>query len=126
MASGFIEISGKKSFSTRWTAFDETVRIIVKELEHMSSDEESLSLIVLLKSRIPPIDLNDQFEMGWGFIDEEKDDVVARIIEFNGLTETQIGMFWKAALSGYNKLKDRGEEYSVLLPDIMHELIELK
>ena len=126
MASGFIKISSERCYSPRWTGFDETIRIILKELEEMDSADTVLSLIEFLKSRIPPIDLNDDLEMGWGFIDEKNNDTVSRIIEFTELSDIQIDIFWKAANTGYKNLVESGEEYSTLNPELMKELIDLK
>ena len=126
MASGFIEISSDKSYSPRWTGFDETIRIIIKELKDIDTNETTISLIEFLKSRIPPTNLNDSLEMGWGFIDEKNNDTVARIIEFSELSDNQIEIFWKAANNGYKKLVDFGEDYSTLNLELMKELIDLK
>ena len=126
MASGFIEISSDKCYSPRWTGFDETIRVILKELKDINSTETTLSLIEFLKSRIPPANLNDGLEMGWGFIDEKNNDTVSRIIEFTELSDIQIEIFWKAANTGYKKLVEFGEDYSTLNPGLMKELIDLK
>ena len=126
MASGFIEVSSGKCFSPRWTGYDETVRIILKELEKMPPNETVLSLTNILKSRIPPLDLKEGLEMGWGFIDEKNEDTVSRIIEFKELTEIQIKLFWKATILGYKKLIEIGEKYSTLRPELLKELIDLK
>lgn len=125
MASGFIEITDEKCYAPRWTGFDETVRILLIELKDLPRTEPVRSLTQFLQSRIPPTELPDELEMGWGFVDEEKEDVVSRIIEFKELTDDQIQVFWKAAKTGYEKLLEKGDAYSPLNPDLMKQLIEL-
>jgi len=125
MASGFIEISSDRCYSLRWTGFDETIRIILKELKDIEPTESTLSLIEFLESRIPPTNLDDGLEMGWGFINENNNTTVSKIIEYSELSENQIEIFWKAANTGYSKLLKFGKDYSTLNPEIMKELIDL-
>lgn len=125
MASGFIEISDNRSFSPRWTGFDEVIRIVICELKNelMHNSDE---LINHLESIIPPTDLDDGLEMGWGFIDYRIDGTTSRVLELKELSKTDLELFWTAVKNGYDNLIKLGTEYSTLYPKLMKELLDMQ
>ncbi|MBQ4804521.1 hypothetical protein J8L88_16795 [Aquimarina sp. MMG015] len=125
MASGFIEITDKKSFAPRWTGFDEVIKILIRELNN-NSDKNTSELIKHLESIIPPENFNEELEMGWGFIDERIDGTTSRVLELKKMTTENLELFWEAVKNGYDNLIKFGTEYSTLYPELMKELLEMK
>ena len=123
MASGFIEISNDRVFAVRWPAFDEIIRIIIRELKKMDNSE---NLILFLSAYIPKKQLKAGSELGWGFVDEKTNEIVSRIITLNELSHKDLELFWKAVESGNKQLIEQGKEYSFLQMDIMNDLLKLK
>lgn len=127
MASGFIDINKKNTFSIRWTGFDEIIKVVIKELTELNKEaEKTTELIKILDSYIPPSELEDGLEMGWGFIDERINGTRSRHIELYKLDESLVDLFWKATENGYHKLVKYGIEYSTLYPNLLKELVDLK
>ena len=125
MASGFIDVTDKKSFAPRWTGFDEIIKIVIRELS-FNNNEKSGGLIRHLESHIPPENFDEELEMGWGFVDHRINGTTSRVLELNKMSDSDTELFWKSVNNGFQKLTQQGSEYSTLNPDLMKELLELK
>lgn len=124
MASGFIEITDKDIFSTRWTGFDEILKLIIQELIETNNSKE---LIALLKTHIPPENYDeDELEMGWGFIGENTNKITSRVLELKEISKNDLQLFWNAVRKVNEKIDEFGSEYSSLNPALIKELLMLK
>ena len=124
MASGFIEIDDKKTFSARWTIYDEILHLLIAEL-NQSEDAEAQNVSKFLQSYTPPQNMDQDLEMGWGFITD--DDVVARIVPLSELNDEQRKLFWKTTEAVYSKLMTKKKENHALQiqSDLVKELLGL-
>jgi len=123
MASGFIKITDKDIFSTRWTGFDEILKLIIQELIEINNSKE---LIALLKTHIPPENYDeDELEMGWGFIDENTNKITSRLLELKEISKKDLQLFWNAASKVNDKIDEFGCEYSSINPTLIKELLML-
>lgn len=121
MASGFIILKDRSCFATRWTGYDKILAIIIREIKKINSSSE---LITILSNKIPHKNAKDEFEMGWGFIDESSREIISRELDMRGLSNEHHNLFWQALQEAHNNLLKMGEEYSILNPERSRQLLE--
>ncbi|MEL6675257.1 MAG: hypothetical protein AAFR61_23820 [Bacteroidota bacterium] len=123
MASGFIILEDRSCFATRWTGYDEIIRLLIRELTHLKGGE---TLIPILSEKIPREEDEQKGEMGWGFVNFEKDEIIERELDLRGLNTQGKRLFWQALERVVAKLAEQGKLYSGLNPDRPKELLEKK
>jgi hypothetical protein len=122
MASGFIILNDRSCFITRWTGYDEIIRIAIKELKHIKSGVELAKWL----SQIVPIKFNpnDPNQWGTGFISSKTDAVyLGKELDLRSLTKLNQLLFEKALNQGYSKLLNEGKNYSYLNPERLKDLL---
>ena len=123
MASGFIILEDGRCFSTRWTGYDEIIRIAVRELTLI---EDGIPLANWLAEQAPKeVDQEGVIECGWGFHPPNSDDVVNRTLDIRSLSPKSRELFWKALQKGCNKLLTLGKPYSFLTAERLPPLLTM-
>ncbi|MFT5859226.1 MAG: hypothetical protein ACI865_001326 [Flavobacteriaceae bacterium] len=122
MASGFIELSEEVCFSARWAHYDLLLELIIEELKETSS---SLDLVNFLETHLPPEDLAENLDMGWGFIDARVDGITTRILELQKLSEQNQFLFWNAVESALETIIERQSTYVEIVSESFIKLLEL-
>ena len=115
MAKGFITLENGEDFVTRWTGYDMILEIVTKELRNLGDNE----FADWLRTRFP----NENEEKGDDEFCNSKNEMIQRIIDLRGLTKTNREKFWQALSIGAKNLRQFGEEYSILNPDRLVELM---
>jgi len=123
VASGFIILKDRSCFATRWTGYDEIIRITIREIEKKDSSNE---LVKILSSKIPKEDEENETEMGWGFVDKELEEIISRDLDLRGLSNEHHELFWKSLQKAYENLVKLGKEYSYLNPDRPKALLNMR
>lgn len=127
MASGFIVLADGRCFARRWRAYDEIIRIVIREATEIPGGK---LLTEWLKLQIPENeDIGDR-EFGWGFFDSRSNQVINRMLDLRSLTPENQSIFRKSIQTGREKLSRLESAYSPLHPyfllllDHMFELVE--
>ncbi|MFC0518939.1 hypothetical protein ACFFGT_32290 [Mucilaginibacter angelicae] len=117
--NGFITLENGEDFSIRWTGYDEIIRIAIKELSFLDNSNE---LAEWLDTQVP----NENEDDG-NFVPfyKENGEMILRIIDVRGLTTANRLLFWTAVENGEEKLLRLGNEYSILNPIVITDLMEM-
>ena len=126
MASGFININDKITFDIRWTGFDQIIRLIINDLKTFDNNHYSEELINILDKYIPPLNLDENLEMGWGFIDKRTQDTTTRNLDLFKLNDECIELFWLSAKNVYHNLLEKKYDSPSIYPEFIKKLIDLK
>jgi len=118
MAKGFITLENGENFSVRWTGYDEILRIAIKELFFL---DNGYKLSEWLKTRVPDENGDESGVAFWN----ESNEMIFRDIDLRGLTKPNRQLFWEAIENGAAKLSEFGEQYSMLNPIVMHDLMKM-
>ena len=123
MANGYIILKDRSCFSTRWTGYDEIVRIAARESALI---EGGLALAEYLFGIVPNKYLpEDDNQWGTGFVNAETGETyIGKELDLRGLTKINQQLFWQALEAGYKKLINEGESYSFLNPVRLKELLD--
>ncbi len=123
MANGFFILKDRSCFLTRWTGYDEIIRIAIKELREFENGKD---LADWLSTIVPEEYIhNDKNQWGTGFVNPETNKMfIGKELDMRSLTETNQSLFWKALKIGYEKLKLEKEKYSYLNPERLNELVK--
>ena len=117
--NGFIKLENGENFSVRWTGYDEIIRIAIKELSFLDDRDE---LAEWLKTRIPNENEDDGNSVPFY---KENGEMIIRFIDSRGLTTANRGLFWTAIENGEEKLLRLGNEYSILNPIVITDLMKM-
>ena len=122
MAKGFIILEDRSCFSTRWTGFDELIRLAAKELLviHNGKELSDWLLTIVPKEYIH----NDPNAWGTGFINEAGEMIIGKSLDIRSLTTENQKFFWTAMKNAMKKLMISKEEYSTLNPEVLKELLK--
>ena len=123
MANGFFILKDRSCFLTRWTGYDEIIRIAVKELANIEDGKE---LADWLSCIVPKKYIhNDDSQWGTGFVNQETNETfIGKELDLRSLTEKNQNLFWNAIKAGYEKLQLERENYSYLPPERLEELLK--
>jgi len=123
MANGFFILKDRSCFLTRWTGYDEIIRIAIRELRGF---ENGIPLANWLATIVPKKYIHDdQNQWGTGFVNPDTNETfMGKELDMRSLTETNQVLFWKALKIGFEKLKLGKEKYSYLNPERLGELLE--
>jgi hypothetical protein len=123
MANGFFIFKDRSCFATRWTGYDEIVRIAIKELRELENGQD---LADWLSSIVPKEYIhNDENQWGTGFINPDTNEMfVGKELDLRSLTEKNQDLFWRALKIGYEKLISQKKNYSYLNPERLYELLK--
>ncbi|HAA15412.1 MAG TPA: hypothetical protein DCE41_28420 [Cytophagales bacterium] len=123
MANGFFILKDKSCFATRWTGYDEIIRIAVRELRLLADGQALADWL----SGIVPKDYDPESKDQWdtGFIVPETQEMyVGKELDMRSLTRCNQRLFWEALTVGHGHLVARGKEYSFLNPERLQQLLE--
>lgn len=118
MAKGFITLENGEQFSVRWTGYDEIIIIAITELSFL---DNGYKLQEWLKTQIPNEDAGESGVAFWN----ESNEMVFRDLDLRGLTMSNGQLFWAALANGATKLSAFGEQYSMLNPIVMTDLMTM-
>lgn len=123
MANGFFILKDRSCFLTRWTGYDEIIRIAIRELREF---ENGKCLANWLATIVPKEYIHDdENQWGTGFVNPDTNETfMGKELDIRSLTETNQDLFWKALKIGFEKLKLEKEKYSYLNPERLNELLE--
>ena len=116
MANGFITLENGQDFVTRWTGYDLILEIAVVEL----SNHGYIELASWLKTRLP-----DGEDKGDAVFWNSAGEMIERSLDLRALTRENRALFWKALTIGNENLFTKGELYSTLNPERLHELLQM-
>lgn len=125
MANGYIIFKDRSIFSTRWTGYDEIIRLAVKELQKVN---EGIELSLWLSALVPiEYDTTDKSQWGTGFMNKQTGEVhIGKELDLRSLTEENQILFWAALKAAYSNLMIYKKNYSFLNPDRLEELLKRK
>lgn len=101
MASGFITLEDGRDFAVRWNGYDILLNLIINSLG-TPPDEQALQ--AFLRTMVPPPDMPEGHEMGWGFIRPSDEEKVSRILDLRGLTPQYRRLFWQALQRAFQRI----------------------
>ncbi|CAM1344665.1 hypothetical protein [Tenacibaculum amylolyticum] len=123
MANGFFILKDRSCFTTRWTGYDEIIRIAIRELYELDNGKDLADwLATIVPKEFKP---NGGNQWGTGFVNPDTNEVfIGKELDLRSLTEVNQNLFWKALFIGYEKLKLEKEKYSYLTPERLKQLLE--
>ena len=121
MANGFIILKDRSCFVTRWTGYDEIIRITIREIEKKDKSNE---LVKILSSKIPKGDEENEVEMCWGFFDKKTEKTISRDLDLRGLSNDHHELFWSSLQKACENLIKFGKAYSNLNPERAKQLLK--
>ena len=117
--NGFIKLENGENFSVRWSGYDEIIRIAIKELSFLDDRDE---LAEWLKICVPNENEDDRNNVPFY---KENGEMIRRFIDVRGFTTVNRRLFWIAIENGEEKLLRLGEEYSILNPIVITNLMKM-
>lgn len=123
MANGFFILKDRSCFTTRWTGYDEIIRIAVRELNNIENGKE---LSDWLSGIVPKVNIhNDESQWGTGFVNLDTNETfIGKELDLRSLTEENQNLFWKALKLGCEKLRTEMKNYSFLVPERLEEFLK--
>lgn len=124
MANGFFILEDRSCFLTRWTGYDEIIRIAVRELKNIENGKD---LADWLSTRVPKEYIhNDTNQWGTGFVNPKTNEIfIEKELDLRSLTKKNQSLFWLALRTGYKTLKLEKELYSYLNPERLNQLLKI-
>lgn len=121
MASGFFILPDRSCYAPRWTAFDEIVRIAVRELNDTEQEE---ALAEWLASLVPAAEWPEKYSWGTGFENPETGEVTwGKDLDLRSLTPANQLLLEKVWQQGMIKL-NANANYASLNPHCLQTLLK--
>ena len=121
MASGFFILPDRSCYAPRWTAFDEIIRLAIRELNTIENGKELASWLAKL---VPAEEWGDQYSWGTGFQNPETGEVTwGKELDFRTLTPANQSLLEQALKTALRKLV-ADESYASLNPTCLQDLLQ--